>query len=128
MRFILCLIMCLSGTLAFGRDSSLNSLKKELDRAHKTLSETKKKVMRLEESIARREIARIRGEISQLENRITASNRAQYLSYFAEQREILSQIILRQQECALEAQSVLDLILMFITQLSDGSIAQDEGS
>ncbi len=38
--------------------------------------------MRLEESIARREIARIRGEISQLENRITASNRAQYLSLF----------------------------------------------
>lgn len=125
MRFILSLIFCFTTTLAFARDSSLNSLKKELDRAQKTLSETKKKVMQLEESIARREIDRIRGEISEIEKAITPLNRAQYLSYFAEQREILSEIILRHQVCALDAQEVLDHILIFITQLSDDSLAQD---
>jgi hypothetical protein len=102
--------------------NTLSEMKRELANAQKKLLKQKAYVEQLEEEIARYEIELIQREISQVNKHEAAMqmlSQEQWLIFFYQQRETLNQIIRNHPACRLEAQAVLDQILILITKLGD---------
>ena len=105
--------------------SDLIAMKDELALAKKKLLQQQAYIESLEVQIARNEIDLIQKEIGQVNKHEAAKkmlSHDEWLAFFYQQREILDHIIRNQPICRLEAQSVLDQILILITQISDQSL------
>ena len=107
-----------------GQYQNLSELRNELDTAKERLTSAHAHVINLEEEIAKREIAKIRMEVEQIqgeEPQQTSLTREERLAFFTEQREILAQIIKGNLSCSTDAQTVLNQILTYITEMGDTS-------
>lgn len=103
-------------------ENFLAEMKRELATAYNKLAKQKTYIDQLEEAIARHEIELIQKEVQTLDRQATIKqflSDEQWLAFFYQQRETLSQIIRDNRACRKEAQAVLDQILTLITQLSD---------
>lgn len=104
----------------YPEENFLGEMKRELAIAYNKLAKQKSYIDQLEEAIARHEIELIQKEIGTVDRKSTQLlSDEQWLAFFYQQRETLSQIIRDNRACRKEAQAVLDQILTLITQLSD---------